>query len=102
MAIRKSKEKSLQFNGLLEDAKIKCRAALEAGGFKKIENNDSLNQLNAKFNNFFVVGSIDIGLANTEHGVTVSLKSTANADNIFALFSSPNDKIMKSFTDNFK
>ena len=102
MAIRKSKENSLQFNGLLEDAKIKCRAALEAGGFKKIENNDSLNQLNAKFNNFFVVGSIDIGLANTEHGVTVSLKSTANADNIFALFSSPNDKIMKSFTDNFK
>ena len=58
--------------------------------------------MNAKFNNFFVVGSIDIGLANTEHGVTVSLKSTANADNIFALFSSPNDKIMKSFTDNFK
>ncbi len=28
--------------------------------------------------------------------------SMANADNIFALFSSPNDKIMKSFTDNFK
>ena len=102
MAIRKSKENSLQFNGSLEEAKRKCKSALEAGGFKKIENNDSLNQLNAKFNNFFVVGSIDIGLANTEHGVTVSLKSTANADNIFALFSSPNDKIMKSFTDNFK
>ena len=102
MAIRKSKEKSLQFNGSLDDAKIKCKSALEAGGFKKIENNDPLNQLTAKFNNFFVVGSIDIGLANTEHGVTISLKSTANADNIFALFSSPNEKIMKSFTDNFK
>ena len=37
MAIRKSKEKSLQFNGSLEDAKIKCKTALEAGGFKKIE-----------------------------------------------------------------
>lgn len=102
MAIRKSKEKSLQFNGTIEEATKKCGTALENGGFKKIENNDSLNQMNAKFNNFFVVGSIDIGLANTEHGVTVSLKSTANADNIFALFSSPNDKIMKSFTDNFK
>ena len=54
MAIRKSKENSLQFNGSLEEAKIKCKSALEAGGFKKIENNDSLNQLNAKFNNFFV------------------------------------------------
>ena len=102
MAIRKSKEKSLQFNGSLEDAKIKCKKALEAGGFKKIENNDPLNHFNAKFNNFFVVGYIDIGLANSDHGVTISIKSTANADNIFALFSSPNDKILKSFTDNFK
>ena len=102
MAIRRSKDKSLQFNGSLEDAKIKCNSALEAGGFKKIQMNDSLNQLNAKFNNFFVVGSIDICLAKTEHGVTISIKSTANADNIFALFSSPNDKIMKSFTDNFE
>lgn len=76
--------------------------ALEAGGFKKIENKDSLDQLNAKFNNFFVGGSIDVGLAKTEHGVNISLKSTANADNIFALFSSPNDKIIKSFTNNFK
>jgi len=57
MAIRRSKEKSLQFNGTLEEAKIKCKSALEAGGFKKIEQNDNLNQLNAKFNNFFVVGS---------------------------------------------
>lgn len=76
--------------------------ALEAGGFKKIENKDSLDQLNAKFNNFFVGGSIDVGLAKTEHGVNISLKSTANADNIFALFSSQNDKIIKSFTNNFK
>ena len=102
MAIRKSKEKSLQFNGTIKEAKIKCKSALESGGFKKIDINESLNQLNAKFNNFFVVGSIDISLANTDHGVTISIKSTANADNIFALFSSPNDKIMKSFTENFK
>ena len=101
MAIRKSKEKSLQFNGTLEEVKIKCKSALEVGGFKKIEQNDNLNQLNAKFNNFFAVGSLEIGLAKTEHGINISLKSTANVDNIFALFSSPNDKIMKSFTDNY-
>tara|TARA_B110000285_G_C14850319_1_gene479620 strand:- start:98 stop:406 length:309 start_codon:yes stop_codon:yes gene_type:complete len=102
MAIRRSKEKSLQFNGTLEEATIKCKSALESGGFKKIEQNDNLNQTTAKFNNFFVVGSLDIGLAKTEHGITISLKSTANADNIYALFSSPNDKIMKRFTENFK
>lgn len=102
MAIKQSKEKDLQFIGTLEDAKIKCKSALEVGGFKKIVNNDSLNQMNAKFNNFFVVGSIDISLANTEKGVTISIKSTANTDNIFALFSSPNDKIIKTFTNNFR
>lgn len=52
MAIRKSKEKSLQFNGTLEEAKIKCKSALEAGGFKMIEQNESLNQFYAKFDNF--------------------------------------------------
>tara|TARA_B110001452_G_C15150312_1_gene400360 strand:+ start:86 stop:394 length:309 start_codon:yes stop_codon:yes gene_type:complete len=102
MAIRKSKEKSLQYNGTLEEAKIKCKSALEAGGFKKIEENENLNALSAKFNNFFAVGSLGIGLAKTDHGINISLKSTANADNIWALFSSPNDKIMRSFTDNYK
>ena len=101
MAIRKSKEKSLQFNGTIEEATKKCGTALENGGFKKIEKNESLNHINAKFNNFFVVGSIEIALSQSDHGVTIALKSTANADNIFALFSSPNDKIMKSFADNF-
>ena len=102
MAIRKSKEKNLQYNGTLEEAKTKCRLALVSGGFKKIEQNEALNQLIAKFNNFFVVGSIEVGLKKTDHGINISLKSTANADNIFALFSSPNDKIMKFFTENFK
>ena len=101
MAIRKSKEKTLQFNGTIEVAKQKCLDALNGGGFKKIENHESLNQLNAKFNNFFVVGNIEIILSKTENGININLKSTANVDNIWALFSSPNDKIMKSFTDNF-
>ena len=30
----------------------------------------------------------------------INVKSTANSDNIFALFSSPNDKIMNAFKDN--
>ena len=102
MAIRASKEKSLQFNGSLDEAKIKCKSALEAGGFKKIEQNDNLNLMNAKFNNFFVVGSIEIGFSTTDHGITILLKSTANSDNIFALFSSPNDRIVRAFIENFK
>ena len=101
MAIRKSKEKKLQLQDTIENVTEKCLAALTKGGFKSIENNDSLNQIMAKFNNFFVVGKIEIILAKDDNGVDVNLKSTANADNIFALFSSPNDKIMKAFTDNY-
>ena len=101
MAIRKSKEKKLQLQDTIENVREKCLAALTKGGFKSIENNESLNQIMAKFNNFFVVGKIEIILAKDDNGVDVNLKSTANEDNIFALFSSPNDKIMKTFTDNY-
>ena len=101
MAIRRSKEKKLQVQDTLENVREKSLSALNQGGFKKIENNDNLNQITAKFNNFFVVGKIEIMFAKNDNGVDINLKSTANADNIFALFSSPNDKIMKSFTDNY-
>ena len=101
MAIRKSKEKKLQLQDTIENVREKCLAALTKGGFKSIENNDSLNQIMAKFNNFFVVGKIEVILVKDDNGVNVNLKSTANVDNIFALFSSPNDKIMNAFTANY-
>ena len=101
MAIRKSKEKKIQVQGTIEQVKEKSISALNIGGFKNIDCNDSLNQITAKFNNFFVVGKIEVLLSKTNNGIDINLKSTANADNIFALFSSPNDKIMKSFTENY-
>ena len=101
MAIRKSKEKNLQFDGSIKDARDKCLNALLKGGFKKIEENIKLQYIKAKFNNFFVVGYLEIELVKTDNTTSMSLKSTANADNIFALFSSPNDKIMNSFIKNF-
>ena len=75
--------------------------ARKYGGFKNIDCSDSLNQITAKFNNFFVVGKIQVLISKTDSGIDINLKSTANADNIFALFSSLNDKIMKSFTENY-
>ena len=60
MAIRRSKEKSLQFNGELEEAKSKCLDALKSGGFKKIEENESLNNITAKF--YFLCPTIFIFL----------------------------------------
>ena len=101
MAIRKSKEKKIQVQGTIEQVKEKSISALNIGGFKNIDCNDSLNQITAKFNNFFVVGKIEVLISITDNGIDINLKSTANADNIFALFSSPNDKIMKTFTENY-
>ena len=37
MAIRRSKEKSLPFDGSIEDAKEKCLNALKSGGLKKLK-----------------------------------------------------------------
>jgi hypothetical protein len=49
-----------------------------------------------------VVGRIEISLSKNENGININVKTTANTDNIFALFSSPNDKIMKAFSGNLK
>ncbi len=102
MAIRKSKEKNFNVKGEIEPIKIKCISALEAGGFKKIETNDFLNQIAAIYSKATVVGKIEITLTDNEKGVEIQVKSTANTDNIFALITSPNDKIMNAFTSNLK
>ncbi len=49
-----------------------------------------------------VVGKIEIVLSEKEKGIEINVKTTANSDNIFALFSSPNDKIMNAFKENLK
>jgi hypothetical protein len=101
MAIRTSKEKTLFHSGTLEEARHKAKAALTKGGFKKISINEELNCASASFNNFFVVGKIDISITPKDQGVEIQVKSTANSDNIFALFSSPNEKILNSFVSNY-
>jgi hypothetical protein len=102
MAIKKSKEKLLQYNGTVEDAMNHSLEALKEGGFKSIERNDSLQQLNAKFNNFFAVGTIDLALSKSENGTTISIKSRAHVDNVYRLFKSPNDTIIKSFSEKMR
>ena len=102
MAVRKSKEQSFQVKGELSEIKEKCLNSLELGGFKKIENNDFLNQISAKYTKMTVVGKIEIGFSENEKGISINVKTTSNSDNIFALFSSPNDKIMNAFKENLK
>ena len=102
MAIRNCKEQQFQVKGETNEVKEKCLNALELGGFKKVETNDFLNQISANYTKLTVVGKIEIVLSENEKGIEISIKTTANSDNIFALFSSPNDKIMNAFTENLK
>ncbi len=102
MAIRKSKEQQFQVKGEINEIKGKCLNALELGGFKKVETNDFLNQISANYTKMTVVGKIEIVLSEKEKGVEINVKTTANSDNVFALFSSPNDKIMNAFKENLK
>lgn len=100
MAIRKSKEENFTVNGSLEDLLKKSESALVKGGFKKIKTNNVLNQITADYKTLTVIGSIIVTLHDDNDKVQISAKSTANADNIFALFSSPNQKILNQFKNN--
>jgi DNA gyrase/topoisomerase IV subunit B len=100
MIVWKCKEQKFQVKGGLEGIREKCVNALNSGGFKKIENNSYLNQLSAKYSRRTVLGKIEITLGENEKGVEINVKSTANSENIFTLFSSPNDKIMNAFSSN--
>ncbi len=100
MAIRKSKEENFQINGSLTEAIQKCKTALENGDFTKINVNETINQLTANYKKFTVWGEIKITLTENNDKVNINVTSTANADNIYALFNSPNDKILNQFKNN--
>lgn len=101
MAIRKSKEETFLVKGNVEEWLIKVNKALHKGNFTNIKANQSLYQLTADYKKMTVWGEIIITLlAEREEQTRINAKSTANSDNIFALFSSPNQKIINQFKSN--
>ena len=100
MAIRKSKEENFQISGNLSEVIQKCKTALEKGEFTKINVNETINQLTANYKKLSVWGEIKITLTENNERINVNAISTANSDNLFALFSSPNDKILNQFKNN--
>lgn len=100
MAARKSKEQNFEVIGNISEVREKCLNALNNGGFNKVLSNDLLNEISAKYKKATVIGKIQIVLTERNKKTNINVKSTANSDNIFALFSSPNDKIMNAFKEN--
>ena len=102
MAIRKSKQESFEVKGNIEEIKQRVENALNEGSFTSIKTNGLLNQITANYKKFSVWGEIKIALSENNEKTKIDVISTANSDNIFALFSSPNEKILNAFKDNFK
>ena len=100
MAIRKSKEENFEVNGTIEDWKSNVEKALEKGEFTSIKTNNILNQINANYKKLTVWGEISITLTENNGKVKINAISTANSDNVFALFSSPNKVILDNFKNN--
>ena len=99
MAIRKSLQEELVLSGSREAWMEKCSAALEASGFKNVTKNGPLFQIAANYKKFTVWGEILITLTPSGSDTKVAATSTANVDNIFALFKSPNKAILSAFKE---
>jgi len=100
MAIRKSVDEEFVISEGVSILTEKCKNSLQKGGFTNIKYNSIINQIEADYKTFKVVGSITITLLAINESTTVKIKSTANMDNIFALIKSPNIIILSAFKDN--
>ena len=100
MAVRKSKEENFEVKGTIEELKPKVINALEKGEFTSIMDNNTLNQITANYKKLTVWGEISITLSENNDKIKINAVSTANSDNIFALFNSPNKIILDNFKNN--
>ncbi|GAB5606352.1 DUF4431 domain-containing protein [Sideroxyarcus sp. TK5] len=98
MAIRKSTEEDFEIAENVEALLKRCTGALEAGGFKNIKAQELTSTMQAEYKRFPAWGEVSITLFRlADNRTKINVKATANYDNIYALFSSPNQKIIRSF-----
>ena len=102
MAVRKSSEETLVVGGSREFWLPKCKAALETGGFSKIQMSETLLQLEGALRKMTVCGSIVVTLLPDGGNTKIHIKSTGNMDNLFALLKSPNKAIAAAFKRGIK
>jgi hypothetical protein len=99
MAVRKSKQEEWVVAGSRDDWLKSCRSALQRAGFTKVSVNQTLYQVEGNYKKFTIWGTISVTLTPAGSDTKFVATSTANVDNIFALFKNPNQTILKSFKD---
>ena len=102
MAIRKSMREELVVSGNREDWMHRCENALKSAHFTRVIKNVALYQIEANFKKFTVWGTISITLIPEEDNIRIVAVSTANMDNIYALFRSPNKVIISKFKNGLR
>lgn len=101
MAIRKSIEEKIQIQGTKNEIFLKIEEALKKGKFQNVKKNEFTFQIEAKYQKLTIWGEIIISIIENGNDYMLNIKSTANVDNVFALFTSPNQKIINNFKQNF-
>ena len=102
MAVRKSMQEEMVVSGSREEWLKKCVQVLAKSGFTKVAENAAIYQIEASYKKFMTWGSILITLTPSGTDTKIAVVSTANVDNIFALFKSPNRTIMSAFKDGLR
>jgi len=97
MAIRKSMQEEVVVPGTREEWMQKCAKALELQGFTKVTTNATLFQVEANYKKVATWGTILLTLTPAGNDTKITAVSTANVDNIYALFKSPNKTILSEF-----
>ncbi|MGE5390041.1 MAG: hypothetical protein ACM3PE_03150 [Deltaproteobacteria bacterium] len=99
MAIRKSIEETIVVSGNREERFLTCVEALKKAGFKNISPNNVIFQIEGSYKKATVWGEILITLLPEGPDTRIVMKSTANVDNIYALFKSPTKTIIDKFKE---
>lgn len=99
MAVRRAVEEVFAVEGDRETWLQVCEDALEEAGFSDLEVNRRLCRIEGSYRSFTTVGDIVVTLTPEGQYVRITAKATANVDNVFALFSSPGQKILDRFLD---
>ena len=100
MAVRRTTEERVVVAGDRTDWLGRCKRAMEAGDFKKVVVNPSLFQLTGTFRKLTLAGRLEVTLTPVPGGTELAMRSTGSVDNIYALFKSPNQRILQAFKSN--
>lgn len=99
MAVRKSMSSTIVVDGDRADWLGRCELALTAAGFKNLSIDRTTHVLGADYHKAMTWGHLEVTLrpADGDLRTEIAMRSTANVDNVFALFRSPNQQILDIF-----